>query len=148
MKMRRQDFSYDSDGLLVRSPTYAIEVVMAVSAFLLGIYSSSNLYRPTVITDYAYTFQTNIWVRLGIASLLFFLPSLITFLSIFFWRLRANRWRRIATFNQFLGWMFLSIASVVNLGFYPVSWLYSFTLAMVAGICHINRRAVMEVNDG
>jgi hypothetical protein len=145
--MRTLQFSDDADSIIVNRPTYIIEVLIAATAFLFGVYLCSPLYQPTADVPRQHTVSATLTIRVAFAVVFFFAPSIITLLSLRFWRLRANRWRRRASFGMFSAWLFIALLQIVNNGFYPVDWVTSVALGFVAGICHYSTKAVMSSED-
>lgn len=145
--VKKLDFSYDRDSLLVTRPTYIIEVIMSVAAFFFGAYVTSPLYHTSLDDPKPNTFATSPEIRFVSSLVFFFLPAAISFLSIFFWKFRANVWRRRASFTQFLAWTFIAMLQIINSGFYPVTYVFTISLAAIAAVCHYSTRAEMAVDE-
>lgn len=147
MRNKKLEFTYDKDSLIVTRPTYVIEAVMSIAAFLFGLYVSSPIYRTSLDDPKPNTFATSFWIRFITSCVFFFIPAAISFFSIFFWKLRSNIWRRRASFTQYLAWFFIAMLQIINSGFYPVNWVFTLTLGAIAAVCHYSTRVEMRVED-
>lgn len=147
MTTKGEQFTFDKDSVLVTRPTYIIEVMMSIAAFLFGLYVSSPLFKTSLDDPEPNTFSTNFWIRFVTSCVFFFFPAAISFTSIFVWRLRANKWRRRATFTQYLAWFFIALLQILNSGFYPVNWVFTLTLGAIAAVCHFSTRVTMKAES-
>ena len=142
---KRREFSYDADSIIVSRPTYIIEVIIAGLSFVLGTYLCSPLYMPPPNNKANNTFSQSQTLRFVVAFGLLLLPSIISFLSLHYWKFKSNFWRRRATFFLFCAWIFLGVLQLTNSGFYPITWIITLTIGAIAGVCHFSTVAADEV---
>lgn len=107
----------------------AIQIILAISLILLGLYVSGPWYQggPTTAIGVSLDSQiTRFFTGGG------YLASGV--ISLYGVRRHAKKWRRWGTFSMFLSYMFMTMLRLFTFGPFPVHWLMSLTLGLTAAV--------------
>ncbi len=120
-----------------RRPVEAIETVIALTFFILGLYIISPLYVTTSTSAISMAFGSDYVQRAFVALTFYIIPALPVLLAWFVPRFNTLWWRSRATSWMFMGALFITILRLVTIGWVPLTWLFTLSLSFIVGICHL-----------
>lgn len=127
-------------GIAAR-PIQAIEVVVALTLLVFGLYIMSPFYVITTTAAIAESFGQEQALRSAVGFIFYIIPSSPTVLSLFFPRFDTPKWHAKANLGMFIGVMFLTLLRLLTVGLFPFTWLFSLGLGLVAAVCYLYWKA-------
>lgn len=128
------------------NPIKWIEAVYSIPLLLFAIYLVSPLYHVVTATSISLSFET----FSGRVTLCIFygLPALVTLVGLLTpkWSL-SNKLRSYGAFLQALGYLFLTTLRWITIGFFPVLWMFTLALSLIAAVVHLSLQWE-SCNDG
>ena len=131
---------------VAEKPTEAIEYIVGMAVFLVGLWFLTPYYQPTT------SVQSQIWENAHIPQYTGAVQSVIAGLLLF--ALVRKSWtrrqtvRRLTTFAIFVLYLFYGLSSTIILGMGRVSWIATFALAFIAGVAHLRLKWEEGIHAG
>lgn len=131
---------------VAEKPTEAIEYIIGMAVFLVGLWFLTPYYQPTT------SVQSQIWENAHIPQYTGAVQSVIAGLLLF--ALVRKSWtrrqtvRRLTTFAIFVLYLFYGLSSTIILGMGRVSWIATFALAFIAGVAHLRLKWEEGIHAG
>ncbi len=122
-------------------PIEAIQVIVAITVFILALWVASPIYVPTSSSSaVAIAFSNNI-LQKALIGLVIGLPPLPIILSLFFKRFNTVSWYIRSTQGMFICLLFLTLLRVLVVGWLPLTWVSTLGLALVLIPCYLHWKA-------
>lgn len=120
---------------VAEKPTEAIEAIIGVAVFLVGIWFISPFYKASDSVAATIWESSHIPEYIGAAQAVA-AGILLIALARKSWEKRQAI-RRMMTFAIFVLYLFYGFSSTIILGLGRVSWIASFALALISGVAHL-----------
>ncbi|UGL63186.1 hypothetical protein SEA_BARTHOLOMUNE_228 [Streptomyces phage Bartholomune] len=120
---------------LFKHPLVVVEVIIAVGLLVSGLYTVGPWYVTNATTPLGQTIDSTL-VRMAIGG--FYALSALTSLWGGFrdW----DESRSIGLFMMFLSYSFITILRWIAIGFVPLTWIFSLTLALIVAFLYFRIR--------
>lgn len=122
----------------------AVETLVALMLFITGLWLLSPFYNVENSAVGGVTASRMITLAFGLLQVFMIVPMLYA-LARFGWPKR-QRVRRLITFTSFVLLLFYGFSGILLYGLSRVTWISTFTLALIMGVAHIKLKLEAPTN--
>ncbi|QGH76490.1 hypothetical protein SEA_DAUBENSKI_222 [Streptomyces phage Daubenski] len=120
---------------IFKHPLVVVEVIIAVGLLVSGLYAVGPWYQVSATTPIGKAIDS-VWIRMSIGG--FYTLSAGT--SLWGAYKSAGEDNSIGLFLMFLSYSFMTILRWLAIGFVPLTWVFSLTLALVVAFLYFRIR--------